>query len=330
MGVCPGGMARSAATWHARRVTPDVDLKHMRYFVAVADEGTFTRAAERLGMTQPALSRAIRTLENAVGTALFVRRPQGAALTEAGRQLCRDARCLVEAAEAALNRAARFGREEPHLRVTARACDVEPLHRLVDSYNARCPDGLPARAAIVAVSVQAPEVRAGEADVTLLRSPFDHRGMDSDLLRTDARVAILPESHPLAGREVIHRSELAGEAFPVWPELTPAAMAFWTGTDVDDHDWRPGPVVHDTAQFTGSIRLGQAVGFVARTHLPERPADGTVFVPVVGLSGSELRIAWASAATSPDVARFVRHATEQATEALGAGRAAEVSAAHPA
>jgi DNA-binding transcriptional LysR family regulator len=322
-------MAQEQGTWDARRVTPEVDLKHMRYFVAVADEGTFTGAAERLGMTQPALSRAIRTLEDAVGTALFVRRPQGAVLTEAGRQFCRDARCLVEAAEAALNRAARFGREEPHLRVTARACDVGVLHRLVDSYTERYPDDLPARAAIAAVSDQAPEVRAGEADVTLLRSPFDHRGMDSDLLRTDARVALLPRSHPLAGRDVIHRGELAGEAFPVWPDLTPAAMAFWTGTDVDDHDWRPGPVVHDTAQFSGSIRLGQAVGFMPRTHLPEHPTDGTVIVPVVGLSGSELRIAWASAATSPDVARFVRHATEQATEAPEAGHAAEVSAARP-
>jgi DNA-binding transcriptional LysR family regulator len=300
----------------------------MRYFVAVADEGTFTRAAERLGMTQPALSRAIRALENAVGTALFVRRPQGAVLTAAGRQFCRDARGLVEAAEAALNRAARFGREAPHLRVTARACDVGPLHRLVDSYNERCPDGLPARAAIVAVSAQAPEVRAGEADVTLLRSPFDHRGMDSDLLQTDARVALLSESHPLAERDVIHRSELAGEAFPVWPDLTPAAMAFWTGTDIDDHEWRPGPVVHDTAQFSGSIRLGQAVGFMVRAHLPEQPTDGTVIVPVVGLSGSELRIAWAGAATSPDVARFVRYATEQAVEATEAGRAAAVSAGH--
>ena len=301
----------------------------MRYFVAVADEGTFTRAAERLGMTQPALSRAIRTLENAIGTALFVRRPQGAVLTEVGQQFFRDARCLVEAAEAALNRAARFGREEPHLRVTARACDVGALHRLVDSYNEQHPDALPARAAIAAVSAQAPEVRAGEADVTLLRSPFDHRGMDSDLLRTDARVALLPESHPLAGRDVIHRSELAGESFPVWPDLTSAAMSFWTGTDLDDHEWRPGPVVRDAAQYAGSIRLGQAVGFMPSAHVPERPTDGTVVVPVVGLSGSELRIAWSCTATSPDVARFVRHATEQATEAAEAARAAEVSAAHP-
>jgi DNA-binding transcriptional LysR family regulator len=308
----------------AHDVAPDVDLKHMRYFVAVADEGTFTRAAERLGMTQPALSRAIRALEHAIGCALFVRQPQGVALTEAGRQFSGDARGVVEAAEAALTRATRFGREEPHLRVTARACDVEPLQRLVDSYNRRYPDELPARAAIVEVGAQVGEVRAGAADVTLLRSPFDDRGLDSDLISTVPRVAVLPGSHRLAGRDVVHRSELAGETFPVWPDLPPSAMAFWTGTDLEHHDWRPGPVVHDAAQYTGSIRLGQAVGFMPRTHVPERPTDGTVVVPVVGLSASELRVAWASTATSPDVARFVRHTTEQATEA---GRALEGSAA---
>ncbi len=299
----------------------------MRYFVAVADEGTFTRAAERLGMTQPALSRAIRTLEHAIGSALFVRQPQGVILTEAGRQFSGDARGVVEAAEAALTRAARFGRAEPHLRVTARACDVEPLQRLVDSYNQRYSDELPARAAIAEVGAQAGEVRAGGADLTLLRSPFDDRGLDSDLISIDARVAVLPASHPLAGRDSIHRSELAGETFPVWPDLTPAAMAFWTGTDLDHHVWQPGPVVRDAAQYTGSIRLGQAVGFMPNVHVPAPPTDGTVVVPVVGLSGSELRIAWSCTATSPDVARFVRHTTEQATEAAEAARAAEVSAA---
>jgi DNA-binding transcriptional LysR family regulator len=310
-------------------MTADIDLKHLRYFVAVADEGTFTRAAARLAMTQPALSRAIRTLENAVGTALFVRQPQGVSLTAAGRQLCSDARALVEAAEAALTRATRLGREEPHLRVTARACDVDVLYQLVDSYNSTYPCELPARAGMVVAQHQAKEVRAGTADLTLLRSPFDDRGLDSDLIRVDRRFALLPERHRLAGREMIDRSELAGEAFPVWRDLSPSAMAFWTGTDLVQHDWRPGPVVQDTAQFTGSIRLGHAVGLMPITHLAGQAPAGTVIVPVRGVSGSELRIGWASAATSPDVATFVRHATEQATEAPGAGRAAEVSAAHP-
>jgi DNA-binding transcriptional LysR family regulator len=291
-------------------VGQDVDLKHFRYFLAVADEGTFTGAAERLRMTQPALSRAIRTLEDAAGTALFVRSPQGAELTEAGRLLSGDARSLVHLASAALTRAGRLSRDGERLRVTARGCDVNVLARLVDSYNERYPHERPARAAMVDWRIQADQVRAGQTDVTLMRSPFDRHGLDSDLLRADPRVAVLPEAHPLTGREVVHRSELAGETFPVWPDLTPAETAFWTGTDLTHYPWRPGPVVHDAAQYAGSIRLGQAIGFVAEVHLPEQLPAGVSVVPVTGLTPSELRITWASTATSPDIARFVRHATE--------------------
>ena len=276
----------------------------------MADEGTFTGAAERLRMTQPALSRAIRALEDAAGMALFVRSPRGAELTEAGRLLSHDARSLVELADAALTRVSRLGRERPQLQVTARGCDVDVLERLVDSYNERYPHELPVRAAVVDWQIQAGQISAGEADVTLWRGPFDHRGLDSDLLRADARVAVLPETHPLAKREVVHRSELADEAFPVWPDLTPAEAAFWTGTDLEYYPWRPGPAVHDAAQFAGSIRLGQAIGFIAEAHLPELSPRGVSVVPVISLTPSELRIAWASTASSPDIARFVRHATE--------------------
>jgi DNA-binding transcriptional LysR family regulator len=291
----------------------DIDLKHLRYLLAVANEGTFTKAAEHLGMTQPALSRAIRSLEDEVRTALFIRSPQGAELTEAGRVLSQEARNLVESADAALARVARFGREGPQLRVTARGCDIDVLHQLVISYNERFPGGLSACGGMVDWRVQADQVRAGEADVTLLRVPFDPRGLDSELVRTDPRVAVLPDTHPLAGRAGIHRSELAGESFPVWPNLTPAEMRYWLGTDLADYDWQPGPVVHDAAQFIGSIRLGHGVGLLAAAHVPEHLPTGITVVPVVGLSPSRLRIVWATSAISPDVARFVRHATEHAT-----------------
>jgi len=296
--------------WHHGQVGQDIDLRHFRYFLAVVDEGTFTGAAERLRMTQPALSRAIRVLEGAVGSELFVRSSQGARLTDAGRLLSGDARRLVELASAALTRAGRLSRDGEELRVTARGCDVDILARLVRSYNERYPQERPARATMVDWRDQADQVRAGETDVTLMRSPFDRHGLDSDLLRADPRVAVLPQTHPLTGRDVVDRSELAGETFPVWPDLTPAQTAFWTGTDMTYYPWRPGPVVHDAAQFAGSIRLGQAIGFIAQAHLPEQPPGGISVVPVTGLTPSELQITWASTATSPDIARFVRHATE--------------------
>ncbi|MFI6044285.1 hypothetical protein ACIA8C_21835 [Nocardia sp. NPDC051321] len=141
---------------------------------------------------------------------------------------------------------------------------------------------------------------------------------------SDPRAALVPEAHVLAGRTTVHRKEFAREAFPVWPDLTSAESAYWTGTDLADYEWRPGPIVQDGAQFVGSIRLGQAVGFIAAAHLFAVPRVGISVIPsVVGLSPSELCIAWAANVTSPDIARFVRDASREfasaAVSAAGLG-----------
>ncbi|WFE53262.1 LysR family transcriptional regulator [Micromonospora sp. WMMD1155] len=287
-----------------------IELRHFRYMLAVAEAGTFTGAAARLGMTQPALSRAIRDLEEVVGTALFERGRQGAVLTAAGRTFRDDARALDEAARAALSRNGPSGMDRPHLRLTARGCDVGTLEHLVTSYNSARGDHLEARGAVVNASEHVDEVRDGRTAATLVRSPDDFSGLDSDLIRSDPRVALLPDAHPLATRRMIERAELAGETIPLWAGHTPEQTAFWTATDLVRHDWRAGPTVSDAAQYGGVIRLGSAVGFLAADLLPEMVLTGISVVPVADISPSELRIVWSRDATSRDVARFVRHTAQ--------------------
>jgi DNA-binding transcriptional LysR family regulator len=293
-------------------VEPDVELRHFRYVLAVAEEGSFTGAAARLGMTQPALSRAIRALETVVGSALFERGHHGATLTEAGKAFRDDARAVDRIARAAISRTSRHSGVVPQLRVTARGCDVGTLEVLVASYNAARGDRAPARAAVVDGRVQAEEVRTGEADVTLARSPLDISGLDSDLVRSDPRVALLPQAHPLATRQTVDRAELDGATIPVWSGHTAEQTAHWTGTDLAVHAWTPGPVVSDAAQYAACIRLGDAIGFVPESLLPEMVLTGVSVVRVTGISASELRIAWSESATSRDIAGFVRHATNAA------------------
>jgi DNA-binding transcriptional LysR family regulator len=291
-------------------VDREIELRHFRYVLAVAEEGSFTAAAARLGMTQPALSRAIRSVEAVVGTALFERGHLGATLTAAGRALRDDARVVDEAARAAVTRASRQSREGRHLRITARGCDIDTLGRLVISYNATCVAHPPAHGVVVDGSIQLDEVCTGDADVTLVRSPAHRRGLDSKLIQSDRRVALLPVAHPLATRPMIDRAELEGEPVPVWPGNTVEQEAYWAGADLVPYRWRPGPVVTNAALYTASIRLGQAIGFVPESLLPELVLTGISVVRVSELSASELRLAWPESASSRDVAHFVRHASD--------------------
>ncbi|WP_245633628.1 LysR family transcriptional regulator [Amycolatopsis jejuensis] len=289
---------------------PAIELRHLRYFTAVVEERTFTAAAERLRMTQPALSRAIRALEKEFGSALLRRGRAGVELTVAGEVLFREAKSLDESVTAAFTRARRAAESGRQLRVSARGCDVATLMQLVAGYR-EC--GV---APMVADrSVQLTEVRQGAVDVTLVRAPFDRRGLDSEHLRTDRRVLLVPRTHRLARCTTVDRRELDVEAFPVWSNASNAELSWWAGAESGDRTWRRGPVVHDSAQFLAAVRLGQAVALLPETMLGEASLSGIAVVEVSGVSGSELHLAWAKDATSPDLAAFVRHATNPAHRA---------------
>ena len=288
---------------------PGIELRHFRYALAVAEEGSFTGAAARLGVTQPALSRAIRALEETVGTALFERGHHGAHLTEAGRTFTDHARSVDETVRAALTRTNRVTEMPRHLRITARGCDVGTLETLVESFNAEQGTGPAARGSLAIPHKHIDEVRSGAVDATLVRFPDDLSRLDSDVIRTSPRVALLANTHPLADRPLIGRAELAGERIPVWSGHTPEQTSFWTATDLAWHDWEPGPTVSDAAQYGACIRLGDAIGFVATDLLCEMVLTGITVVPMADVSPCELRIAWAPGATSRDLADFVRYAT---------------------
>jgi DNA-binding transcriptional LysR family regulator len=178
----------------------DIDLRQLRYFVAVAEERDFTRAASRLGMTQPALSRAIRALEESVGVPLLVRDYRGVRPTRAGRALFDEARDLDDLVRAAVTRAVRAEQEAPCLRVTGRACEIGALDHLVRTYNMSHPRERPAEAVVADWQAQTDALRDGKVDVGLLRHPFDDRGLDSDVLRSEPRVALGSTWHGRAPR----------------------------------------------------------------------------------------------------------------------------------
>jgi DNA-binding transcriptional LysR family regulator len=186
----------------------DVDLRKIRYFVAVADNLHFRKAAEELHIAQPALSRSIGALERELGTQLFVRDKRSVILTPAGRQLLDDAGPLLAAADATRRRVQRAGRGAHHLVVGFRAgILVTPAVRAL---SAERPE--------VTVEVQRLEwddqeehILSGRVDVAYVRQPIRERGLRLVPLFAERRLAALPADHPLAQRAGLSTADLAGE-----------------------------------------------------------------------------------------------------------------------
>ncbi|MFG1688817.1 LysR family transcriptional regulator [Nonomuraea sp. NPDC049269] len=192
----------------------DLEVRQLRYFVAVAEELHFGRAAERLGMAQPPLSRAIRTLERRVGVRLLERTTRHVALTTAGEVFLRDARTALDAVTAAGRRARHAGRSEPRLRLALKADhDAGLLPPILAAYR-----GEEAALAVELVlggrDEQAPALRDGRADVALLTGPFDGRGLDQLPLLTEPRLVALAAADPLAARSHLRLADLTGRKLP--------------------------------------------------------------------------------------------------------------------
>ncbi|MDH6522618.1 DNA-binding transcriptional LysR family regulator [Streptomyces sp. SAI-135] len=297
-------MGRDAGSaWHTDDMA-EVDIRQLHYLVAVADEGGITRAAERLTMTQPALSRAIATLERAVGVALLVRLPRGSALTPAGAVLADHARAITRHVSDAVRQAREVGGDTPPLRISARGCDLDALDQMIRGYHAADPR-LRTEVVMADWRTQLENLRSGVTDLALVSGDFDDRGLDSEVLAVDERVALLPAAHRLAGREVVDRADL----------LPDAVISFSSSSDTERAYWLDGapiaaPEVTDVLQLLIQVRLGNGIAFLPREMLRFGPLpSGIRVVQVNGVTPARLRLVWAEQQTSPGVARFVRHAT---------------------
>ncbi|WP_306213765.1 LysR family transcriptional regulator [Actinoplanes sp. RD1] len=290
-------------------VVHNMSLRQLGYLVAVADEGGFSQAAQRLHMTQPALSRAVQLLEQTLGVALVVRVHRGVELTAAGEVLVARARVIADQVESAVlaTRAAADG--EPDVRVSTQGCELTILQGLIRTFGDCFPDVV---AAPFVTERAVDMVVTGDADLALVRGPFDDRGTDSEVLDSHPRVAVLPVTHPLASRGSISRAELAADPVIGWPVPSPAERAYWLGADGYAGTVIPGPEVRDLFHLINRVQAGEAVAFLpARVQQAMAIPPDIRLVPVTDLLPEQLRLVWPAQETSPSVARFVRHAASQ-------------------
>jgi DNA-binding transcriptional LysR family regulator len=298
----------------------DLEVRQLRYFVAVAEELHFGRAAGRLGMAQPPLSRAIRDLERQLGVALLVRTTRQVRLTAAGEVLLRDARTALEAVTAASRRARQAGSPSPRLRVALKA-DVDGglLPQILDAY---CADdaALPPELVLGRFGEQPQALRDGRADVGLLMCPFDDRGLDSEPLLTEPLLAALAGADPLAARTRLCLADLAGRKLPGG---SPASH----GRPAGPRRAGQAPPASNLAEIFSLVETGSVVFFVQPSVARRYPRPGIAYRPVSDLPDSTLALAWPQDARSPAVAAFVRAACTIAAAAHEQAEPAMQSAA---
>lgn len=287
----------------------DLETRELRYFVAVAEELHFGRAAVRLGIAQPPLSRAIRQLEHRLGVDLLDRNRRGTALTGAGRVLLDEARAALDAVAAAERRTRRAGDpKRPLVLATKAGASHELLQRLLDAAASQ-PDAAPVDVLLCEVGEQAGLLRGGRADVALMHRPFDDlAGFDTEDLCVEGQVALLPAGHPLASRDQLTMADVS--------DVPGLPVARWPRLDGSYPDG-PGPEVRTQSQLAQLVALGRTLLVIPASSRAWQWPDH-VAVPVVDAPTVTTVIAWPPNSRSLAIASLVRSAADLRTTALSA------------
>jgi DNA-binding transcriptional LysR family regulator len=287
-----------------------LDLRDLRYFVAVAEEGHVTRAAERLGIEQPPLSIRIKALERQLDVQLFRRRPRGMELTDAGRALLAEATVLLQRLEQAVRTTQSVARgEQGRLRIGI--APTAPFHPFVP----RCMRGY--RAAFPGVSIVVSEGLSDEVRQQLLERQLDlafvrvkdmaHEALTTQTLLEEDLIVALPRSHPLARNRstaIASLAALKADAFVLYgppgtgihDQTVNACLAAGFSPIVEQR----APRITSTLGFVGA---GMGVALVPAS-LRRVAIDGVVYRAFRG--SARARIPLAIAARRHDASPLVR------------------------
>ena len=288
-----------------------MELRQLRYFIAVAEELHFRRAAARLHMSQPPLSQQIARLEEELGVRLLTRTRRRVELTAAGAAFLRDARAMVGELDAAIATARRVDAGQAGLLrvnfVGSALLSIVP--GIVQRFRGRRPEveiELHERSTLE----QLRAVGAGVVDVGLVRPPIDaDDGLLTELVMRERTVAAIPVGHPLAGLTRVPLKRLAAEPLVLFPreqapgfhDLITGRLAA-TGTSPRVVQYAP-EMVTIIGLVAAGIGLSPVPASVARLAL-----DGVTYRPLVGAPDAELMAVTRAGDDSPLVAAFVAEA----------------------
>jgi DNA-binding transcriptional LysR family regulator len=283
-----------------------LDFRRLRYFVAVAEERHFGRAAERLGLAQPPLTQQIQKLERELGYPLFLRQGRKTTLTGAGHVLLEEAVRILRECDAAVERARRAGRGETG-RMTLGTPPSVMLTRLpaaIRRYRERYP-GVQVTLRELSTSAIAEGLRTQTLDVGLLREVQSVGALDTQLLLREPIVAVLPKKHALAKNPRLLLKHLAGQPFVLFPRRVGEAffdrlMSFCVAAGFTPR------IVQEATQWPSVIAVVETgLGVSIAPACVERFGwPGVVYRRLPGLS-TNVSVCAAMRDTSPLVAAFL-------------------------
>ena len=298
----------------------DLDTRLLRAFVTVAEELSFTRAAERLFVAQQALSSQVQQLEGRLGVKLFERTTRKVSLTEAGEQLLPHAVATLAALDGGMRalEAARRA-ERATLRVGLSGTAMVPAAgETMRRFAKRHPD-VELVVSNTGLDQPAAGLKEGAVDVAFVRPPFVDDGLSTVTILTEPRYAVLPKDHPLAAREFVRPEDVVNEPW-IWVEGgDPKARAWWSLEEFrDGRPLRAGTRINSVEDAFGAVTAGVAITCQAESAVRAVGSGfpGLRFVPLRGAPPAQVAVAWRTAYDTELARAFVRTAL-----AVGQGEA---------
>ena len=294
-----------------------MELRHLRYFRAVAEELHFGRAAQRLHIAQPPLSQQIRQLERELGVELLIRSTRHVALTPAGQAFHARAITILDAVDDAADLARRVA-DGTTGRLTigcVGSATYSVLPRLVRALGELLPDvDVRVRGEMLAPA-QLAALAAGEIDLALLRPPVIDPGLCTEIIRRDSLLVALPEGHRLSKRKALAIGDLREEDLVAHAGGGRSVMALLLATLCADAGFTPR-VRHEVEETSTLVTLVAAGLGAAIVPAPTSALDiaGVVYRPLQPKSlGVELVAAWPASAHDQLVRRVIEALRESAT-----------------
>jgi DNA-binding transcriptional LysR family regulator len=290
----------------------DVEMRHLRYVVAVADELNFATAAQRLRISQPALSARIRDIEAHLGIALFDRTTHGVECTPAGKRFAEQARDVLARIDDAVRECRDSARTAQH-RLLVGCYGVAAREIAADILGLFAERHPYCEVQITGYGFEDPSagLRHAQTQLAFVRPPFDTRGLQLLALVREPRMAGLPQNHRLAGRDYIDVEEVLDD--PVVVRRCPDRIwvEFWYAAQLRKDRTTPRLIqVANLDDELQAVASGRAITLTTESAVRHFPRPGIVYVPLRGLPASRIALAWPTDATDPLVAAFVRAARE--------------------